>query len=205
MLMLNKSQPYGKIAPAWQPDEFDRPAYYEQNGKMFDAHGRLIEAGKPLQVSQPAPADAENDEPGDEPPVDVAALLEGADTMPWPQFRKRAREVLGDTCPGDKAGMKAALATALEKRAEQIAKRQHKAPEPAGRGLTYDDMTGDSAHMVGTVNLAAWGRGRQQYIFGEVAKAIRTKYHKQVSERRDAVDFLIEQGVITKAEARKDV
>lgn len=118
-------------------------------------------------------------------------------------FRKKAREVLGDTCPSDKAGIKQALAIAIEKFQERQAKRQ-KLPETTA-GLTFSDLTGEAEYTVGTVNLAAWGRGKQQYIFGEVAKAIRTKFHKQVSERRDAVDFLIEQGVVSAAEARKDV
>lgn len=202
MSTLNRSQSYGKISPPYQPDEFDRPAYYEQAGKMFDAHGRLIVPG--VALAEPE-AMTQDDDGDDAAPVDVVALYEGADTMPWPVFRKKAREVLGETCPSDKAGIKVALGTAIEKFNERKAKKAADLPETKAAGLTFSSLTGDAEHTVGTVNLRAWGAGRQQYIFGEVAKAIRTKYHKQVSERRDAVDFLIEQGVVTKAEARKDV
>ena len=203
MSTLNRSQSYGKISPPYQPDEFDRPAYYEQAGKMFDAHGRLIVPG--VALAEPAADAGDNDPGGNDGAIDVVALYEGADSMPWPVFRKKAREVLGETCPSDKAGIKVALGTAIEKFNERKAKKAADLPETKSAGLTFSSLTGDAEHTVGTVNLRAWGAGRQQYIFGEVAKAIRTKYHKQVSERRDAVDFLIEQGVVTKAEARKDV
>lgn len=55
------------------------------------------------------------------------------------------------------------------------------------------------------VDLAAWARGRKDYVFGEVRKAIDARYFRSLNERREAVEFLIDQGVITAAEARKDV
>jgi hypothetical protein len=55
------------------------------------------------------------------------------------------------------------------------------------------------------IDLAAWARGQKHYLAGEVFKALRNEYHVQLSERRDAVDFLIAQGVIEASQARTDV
>lgn len=221
MITLDKTKPFGKVVPPWHPEDCDRAAHYEQGGRLFDAHGRAIEPGKPLAVAKaatksakpaantPTSADEEtsgNDVEFDENAyVDIMTLLEGAEEIPWPQFRKRAREILGPDCPSDKAGMKEALATALEKVESAKDSPQHTLPEVSSAGITMDGLSSDAEHIVGTVNLAAWARGTQQYIFGEVAKAIRAKYNKQVSERVDALDFLIEQGVVSAAAARKDI
>ena len=59
--------------------------------------------------------------------------------------------------------------------------------------------------VVDGVDLAAWGRGQQEYLFAEVRKAVKKGYGAQLAERRGVVDFLIEQRVITAAQARKDV
>jgi hypothetical protein len=55
------------------------------------------------------------------------------------------------------------------------------------------------------VDLLAWARGQKEYLWGEVRKAIKAEFGRNVSERDDAVEFLIAQGKITANEARRDV
>lgn len=198
-MRLDRSKAYGKITPPLLEPEFDRPAYFEQNGKLFDAHERLIEPGQPLEEPE------QDDGIGDDGLTDVpdvmpaTQLLADADVMPWARFRAQAKAILGDTCPADKNSIKAALREAIAKVQERQGKRS--GPQKSA-GLTWDGITGKAGNGV---NLVAWGQGQTEYLFGEVQKAIRTTYHKQIAERRDAVDFLIEQGVITAANARTDV
>lgn len=59
--------------------------------------------------------------------------------------------------------------------------------------------------IVNGIDLAAWGRGQQEYLFAEVRKAVKKGYGAALDERRAVVDFLIEQRVITAAQARTDV
>lgn len=56
-----------------------------------------------------------------------------------------------------------------------------------------------------SLDLAAWARGQKDYLPPELFKAIRAKYNVQLSQRRDAIDLLIKEGVVTAAEARKDI
>lgn len=230
MRKLDRSKPFGKITPPWDGDgEFDRPAFYNQGDAFFDQHDREIVPGEPLRqivphVPGPVTADEEPRDPLDHDgdgrrggsvpagPVDRAMtpydLLRQADSMPWAKFRKQARAILGETCPGNKVEIKQALEEAIkgyeesqrrraaravttEQSAPQTPTPQQPAPAPQGKASGID--------------LAAWGRGKTEYLFGEVRKAIRSQYGKVVTERHDAVDFLIEQGVITAESARKDV
>lgn len=55
------------------------------------------------------------------------------------------------------------------------------------------------------VDLEAWARGKKDYLIGDLRKAFKLKYNKVITERRDALDFLIEQRVVTPQEARKDI
>lgn len=206
-MKMNRNSPFGKISPAMMEGEMDRPAHYEQDGKLFDAHDRWIEPGKPLVVAKTAA-----------PRVDVAAaveaipasrLLEQADTMAWSKFRLQAKKILGETCPGDKEGIKAALAAGIA----FVQAREEKRAPPAQAdqaGLSWDSITGGNeasaaAVAPGGVDLKAWATGQREYLFGEVQKAIRKTYNKQITERVDAVTFLIEQGIVTADQARRDV
>jgi hypothetical protein len=79
--------------------------------------------------------------------------------------------------------------------------------KPAKKGV--DAPAAESAPapaVAGTgLDLAAWGRGQKDYLPPELFKAIRAKYNVQLSQRRDALDLLIKEKVITAAEARKDI
>jgi hypothetical protein len=66
------------------------------------------------------------------------------------------------------------------------------------------------------VDLAAWGRGKTEYPFGEVQKAIDDYAMAEIekiiqarfagiTDRAAAVDFLVEEGIVRSEEARKDV
>ena len=213
MLKLDRSRDFGKITPAWQPDDCDRPAFYEQDNRLYDAHDRLIEPGKPLPVQVVPEVTSEGDR-AKGPAMSPAELIRQADTLPWPQFHKGAKAILGKLCPPGKPAIVLALQEALTAYEARVAKRS----SGAAKGMTWDGMVGGPgepptaepapgpvAKANGGVDLAAWGRGQKDYLFGEVQKAIRTTLHRQVTERRDAVDFLIEAGVIQAAEARRDV
>jgi hypothetical protein len=189
MNMLNRSKDFGKIAPPFQADDFDRPAYYEQGGKFFDAHDREIEPGKPLAVEEPEP-DVDED---DSSPIPATELLAQLDTMPWNQFAAEAKKILGPECPRGKQ----AITVALEQAIEAYEKRKTSRSSGSQPAPGSDSNTG--------VDLAAWARGQTDYIFSEVAKELRSKYNVRLTERRDAVDFLVAEGVITAKEARRDV
>ena len=146
-----------------------------------------------------------------------AALLANASAMPWAAFRKRAKEILGETCPAGKAEMIVALQAAIQ---HYEARKQKRTAGPKvadgdakSPGLTWNGLTGQEeaqtltakpAAKPGEIDLAAWGRGQHEYLFGDVRKAIRTKFSTSVTERRDAVNLLIDDKVIAAAEARKD-
>ncbi len=221
MQKLDRSRTFGAISPPYQEENFDRPAYYEQDSRFYDAHDRLIEPGKPVEAQDDTQGAAERDAAEG---LSPAELVHQADVIPWGAFRKRAKEILGDTCPASKSEMLTALRAAIQHyEARKQARRSKPAPaaEPAkSSGLTWNGLTGQDegdAELTakpqapqapaksGEVDLAAWARGQNEYIFGEIRKSIRSKYSTSVTERRDAIDLLIAEKVITAAEARKDI
>lgn len=205
MHKLDRNRDFGRVTPPWQPDNCDRAAHYEQGGKLFDQHGHEIVPGRrgPAATVSEAPALETGVET-----LSITDLMANADTIPFPTLRKRAREILGETCPSGKQAIIAALTVARQGYEERQARRVAAATQEQS---TDDDDAPEvppSMPAVTTVNgidLAAWGRGKIDRLFAEVQKAIRIQYSKQVTERRDAVEFLIEQGAITAAEARTDV
>jgi hypothetical protein len=50
VLTLDRSRPFAVVSPAWSGDkgEFDRPAPYEQEGRLFGSYGVEIVPGRPL-------------------------------------------------------------------------------------------------------------------------------------------------------------
>jgi hypothetical protein len=62
----------------------------------------------------------------------------------------------------------------------------------------FDDALSD-------VDLAAWARGEMDYLTGELLEAVDGKHALVVTSRREALDLLLAEGVITVAEARLDV
>lgn len=222
MQKLDRSRDFGVIAPPYQEEDFDRPAYYEQGGRFYDAHDRLIEPGKALEEAEEGTHGAADRDAAEG--LSPSDLVLQAEVIPWGAFRKRAKEILGVTCPASKAEMLVALREAIKHyESRKQARRTTPAPAaepPKSNGLTWNGLTGQDGEpnltakpaqppappaKSGEVDLAAWGRGQKEYIFGEVRKTIRAKYSTSVTERRDAVDLLIAEKVITAAEARKDI
>lgn len=197
LMKLDRSKPFGRVAPPMEVPGFDRPAYYEQDGTLFDAHD--------LALADEAPAVVEKPKGEAAPALSVEDLINGADTLAYPVFHRGAKAILGDKCPSGKRAIVAALTDAKAVYDERKAK--HAAPAPAVAAVTAPESPPrtTTAPSKAGIDLAAWGRGQRDYIFTEVQKAVRTTYHAQLSERRAVVEFLIEQGVITAAEARRDV
>lgn len=210
MLRFDKSRPYGEVCPPFRPDGCDRVAMYDQGGNLFCAAGYQIIPGKPLKIEAPEAASA----PETAAQMSVEQLLRDASSMAHAEFKKHAKAILGDTCPGGKAAI-------LESLKKHLAVYQAKQAERQSRhkGLSWDAMTGGAESQdgeppvaappvppaaPGTIDLAAWGRGQREYLWAEVRKAIRAKYHTGVTQRRDAVNLLIDQGLIRAAEARAD-
>lgn len=190
MKTLNRMKEFGKIAPPWVGEGFDRPACYQQGDDFFDAHDRQIIPGQPLKAAEIEPEEVVEDGTV---PTSVAELAAQVDTMSWPKWSAAVKNVLGPACPRGKAAMLGALQEAIKEHGERQSNRTAKTAAPA-------PTNGKSG-----IDLAAWARGQKDYISGEVFKAMRTAYNVQFSERRDAVDFLISEGVIEAAQARKDV
>lgn len=202
---LDRSKDFGRVVPPWVADNCDRAAHYEQDGKLFDQHGIEIVPGQKRESLPETVAKTET-EAG---LLSIGDILANPDAVAFPTLRKRAREILGEACPSGKQAILDALAAARKGYEERVARRRSTAPESAeDDGDTQEPPPPTLPNPSPTVNgidLAAWGRGRIDRLFAEVQRAIRTHYSKQVTERRDAVEFLIEQGVITAAEARTDV
>jgi hypothetical protein len=198
-MKLNRSRPFGKIAgDVFIPDGCDRPALYEQDGRFFDAHDRLIVVGETASI---VPSSDDDEVDGEAAPtMTVADLLRQADTMHWRTFKVAAGKVLGAECPATKATIIEAL-QAVQKEFDARAARRGK-----DRGtVAAPGRQPQSGLAASGVDLAAWGRGQRDYLWGEVRKAMKTEFGRAVTERDDAVDFLIQQGVITAGEARQDV
>lgn len=257
MSKLNRRRPFGRITPPYHRGDFDRAAFYEQDGQFFDQHDRLIVPGVPAVTRPvvpyelargPVTKDTEPDvPPTPATPPAVTVIVEGGGTeegaasasgggsdpldhdrdgekggsvpaspdadqlsamdllenpkIPWATFRKAAMRILGDNCPASKQAIIKELEAAVKGFEEHQARRR----TTAAQAKAQADKPADPADNSGSIDLAAWGRGQRNYLWTEVQREIRTKYSKQVTERRDAVDFLIEEGLITAESARKDV
>lgn len=219
MLKLDRTKDFGTVSPPWMPDGCDRPAYYEQGGQLFDAHDVQIVKGKKQIVPAVASESDRSNPPGvvepepGVPTISVEALMAQAQTMPWPAFKKHARSILGETCPNGKAAMLEALNKALGDYQERQARKKGMSwgalnGQPPEATTSVPAVAADSSYVVGAVDLAAWGRGQQEYLFSQVRKAIKARFNRVCQgarERKDAVDFLVEQKVIPAHEARRDV
>jgi hypothetical protein len=55
----------------------------------------------------------------------------------------------------------------------------------------------------GEVNLTAWATGSADYIMADVYKAIRTRYSRNVTNEADAIETLINEGVVTADDVKR--
>lgn len=158
-------------------------------------------------------------EPGDaNAPMTVGTLLELSATMPWSGFLKQAKQVLGPECPTSKEAIVDALHAAVKKHAERATKKPSGKTDPA-RTIVMAAESGKFqskpgvpsaplAAQKGKVDLAAWARGQKEYLWPDVQKAIRIEHNRMISgpeARKDAVDFIVDAGLVPIAEARRDV
>jgi hypothetical protein len=67
-----------------------------------------------------------------------------------------------------------------------------------GTMANFNDTTTD-------VDLAAWGRGEMDYLTGELLEAIDARFARVATSRPEALALLLDEGMITVAEARQDV
>lgn len=248
MLQLDKNRSHGTVHPPRAEPHCDRQVHYEQDGAMFDQHGRQIVPGVPLvthpnPISQAAAAyerehgapagldqmgqaqagrltqsETAVEEPGDpNEPMTVGMLLELSSTMPWSGFLKQAKKVLGPECPTSKEAIVDALHKAVKKHAERASKKPSgKAetivmPAETGKFASKPGQPTASAQAPapkGKVDLAAWARGQKEYLWPDVQKAIRIEHNRMISgpeARKDAVDFIVDVGLVPVSEARRDV
>jgi len=205
--MFNKSKPFGSITPPYQPPDCDRPAFFEQEGRLYDASHREIIAGKPAAVEQPAPP-APAPAPVAAPVADAAAapapaaaapaapkqltagdLIANVGSIPWAKWLKEAKRVLGKGCPAGKEAILAALAECHSAGGAQ----------PKGSDEPVKPYKGPDGQPI---DLKAWGESRTEYLFGEVRKAIKHSYASVVTNAHDAVDVLLREKVIEAKNAR---
>lgn len=220
MLRLDRTQPFGKVCSTGELAEelgLDRTPFYEQNGHLFDQHDRVIIKGQPLEPDPPPPPPERTADgriaPGDaEAIVSPTELLRRVNELPWPTFRKRAKAILGDTCPPSKDAIIEALKSALREVEQRLALRRSEKPAATEfQGMAWDNQKPEplpptsGKPNAGEIDLAAYARGQKDYLFGDVMKAMRSKYHVVFTERRDVVNFLVDNSVIPAHQARKDV
>ena len=227
-MKLNRSKPFGTVNPPETMPGTDRAAAYAQDGKWFDAHDREIVSGQKLGAEEVARIKTEvaQAQAKTEQPLSPAELIADANTLPYAVFQREAKRILGDTCPAGKEQIVAALKKAVGEYTERQQKRGHKPrAKPDVADADPPDTDAESSKTApaserssastkaakagkGAIDLAAWARGNANYLFGDVRKAIRQEYGKQISganEKMEALDFLIENKVITAAQARKDI
>lgn len=228
IIRIDETKPYGKVCSGHElAEEFDldRTPFYEQDGMLFDSRKRAIIKGQRIEPDPP-PAPVERTDDGRAAPGDAEAivspieLIRRAGELPWPTFRKRAKAILGDTCPQSKAAILEALKAALQEYEQRLTlRRSANAPAPAAQNEEFKGMAWDTQRpepmpptspppkpvKEGEVDLAAYARGQKDYLFGDVMKAMRAQYHVQFTERRDVVNFLVDNDVIPAHQARKDV
>lgn len=215
MQKLNKSRPFGRVTPPYPVPGTGQLAAYEQDGRFYDAHMALISteppraaAPTPALVIAPPPVEAspaavqavvtstETAEPAAAPApaaqIGPAELLAASHSMAWPKFRAEAQRILGPACPPSKGGIVAAL--------EAMVSGVSTVAQPASTG-----PVNPTSPVIDGVDLAAWARGQKDYLFGDIQKALRKGFSKQVTERVDAVNFLVDEKVLSAEDARKDV
>lgn len=273
MKKLDRSRAFGRITPPYEPSNFDRPAFYFQDGRYYDQHDQLIEPGKPLRREPPPPppppvvsggagnlatgtpngvggaggsgskvgagggaggADsggggaAGNDQgggaaefhpldhdkngkkggslPADKKTADklTAQDLINNPNLPWMTFRRAAMRILGPSCPASKTAILSELQKAVND-VDAYASEQRTAAATKKIRQPKGDPGPVKVKGGREVDLAAWARGQKDYLWGDVQKAIRQQFHRQVTARRDALETLIEEHVIPADQARKDI
>jgi hypothetical protein len=79
--------------------------------------------------------------------------------------------------------------------------------EPVRPDLSPEEHDGDMPDVRGALlgknDLALWGRGAKDFIWAHIKDAILAHYNRAVDNRRDAVDLLIDEGLVRPDQARE--
>ena len=184
--MLDRTRAFGPSSPAWkgasyqQNDEDGTERYYNDQGLEVDIKtGEIIEEAPEPEVAAPDVYD----------PKPYRQMIDDCKKLPFIQWAVKAAALLGGNPPASKRD----LLAELEKRAralENQAANAEKAKKKAGKASTGKG-----------VDLKLWAEGKKKYLFDEVQKAIRAKYSREVAHEADAIDMLIEEGVVNPEKA----
>lgn len=193
--MFNPHKPHGKFSPPWKGIFFEQNGrYYTKDHSEVDQDGKPVENGKTESVLDPKPHSVKNGADG-EPLIPISDLLERLN-MPFMAFKKAARAHLGDKTPA----LKADIVTALKEKAATA-----KEPPPPSKGAPAPSQASAKGKVASNgVDIVAWVDKRigKQYLMGDVYKAIKELHNKVVGNERDAVNFLIDEGVVPAEFAR---
>jgi hypothetical protein len=99
---------------------------------------------------------------------------------------------------------------AAEKKIAKAIVQAAKAPPPPPPSRADSDEDEDEApaqdeeeDLLEPINLEAWLRGEQQVEWQEITQEIARRYKKRVAKIEDAVLFLVKEGVVPKAQLKK--
>ena len=124
---------------------------------------------------------------------------EGYFLFDHPDLQKRGPE-------GDK------LRKVAAKKIERQLKIDAKKPPPVVRAESDDDDEEDvddaedgekEEELLDPINLEMWLRGEQEVEWQEVTQEVARRYKKRIAKMGDAVEFLVKEGVVPKAQLRK--
>jgi len=198
---LNRNRPFGIISPGYHGASFEQVGsdgvtrYYTSQGHEIDIKNhRLVES--PRSANRPAKREKTMAEKARD-------LLEEKDKPPFTKFALKAAALMGgDNPPSTKAEIVAAL-TELAREPKLVAPAAEpvKTPDPVPPVASETPDPDPVTDANETIDLRAWGRGEVQYVFADVAKAIRTAYSRDVTTRADALDALIDAGILRDGEA----
>ncbi|MGH6791581.1 MAG: hypothetical protein ACRECF_02445 [Methyloceanibacter sp.] len=185
-------------------------ATFKQNGKYFDNSGHEVdpETGKHVNPAEIAVAEVKAEGPSKA--DQLRAIAQEAPTLTLIKFAVKAAHALDLDEPP--ASTKSEIVGILNKKADELdAAPAHKAEEKAAAKAEEAAkkpevivVSGNTVKDTETgVDLTAWAKGKAEYLPAEVFKAIVNKYGKQCTTRVGALDYLIQEGVVTATEAMK--
>ena len=183
LLTLDKSLPIGTVSPLWHGAAFRQMRTINGNVEAvyFNAHE--------VEVWRETDDDETKARLGEE-----RVALTPDDLMPSEDDDDENDD---NTDDGGKPGAAPSAPAAPKPTAKPV--RRGRPPktktdkEPETGGPTGDDSG---------VDLTAWAEGREDHLFGDVSAAINKRFNRIVTNREDAVEFLIENGVVTADRAK---
>lgn len=92
----------------------------------------------------------------------------------------------------------------LRDRAEKLIQKAIKNARPHVEGEPPPEGEEDEDKQDGPANLEQWARGEARVPWNEVTQAIANRFKKRVSNKRDAIDLLLEERVVAKADLSEE-